>query len=90
MITYWSSFLSCSFQFEIQNVFFLTSIATVLSNLELPDILIKKIAVTIHISHSRNIRNVVSYIGKTIPSQAWTDPEGSRKLTFPYLMTIGA
>jgi hypothetical protein len=58
--------------------------------LELPDILIKKIAVPFHISHSRNIRNVVSYEGKVIPSQAWTDPEGSRRLMFPDFITIDA
>jgi hypothetical protein len=25
--------------------------------------------------------------GKTVPLQAWSDPEGSRNLTFPYFMT---
>jgi len=27
--------------------------------------------------------------GKAIPLQAWTGPEGSRRLRFPDLMTIG-
>ena len=25
--------------------------------------------------------------GKSVPLQAWSDPEGSRKLRFPYFMT---
>jgi len=27
--------------------------------------------------------------GKAIPLQAWTGPEGSRRLRFPYFKTIG-
>jgi hypothetical protein len=27
--------------------------------------------------------------GKAIPLQAWTDPEGSRRLRLPYFKTIG-
>jgi hypothetical protein len=27
--------------------------------------------------------------GKTIPLQAWTGPEGSRRLKLPYFKTIG-
>jgi len=27
--------------------------------------------------------------GKTIPVQTWTDPEGSRRVRFPYFETIG-
>jgi len=30
---------------------------------------------------------VKRYIGKTVPLQAWSDPEGSRKLRFPDFMT---
>ena len=29
------------------------------------------------------------YKGKTIPLQAWTDPEGSRRLRLPDFKTIG-
>jgi hypothetical protein len=29
------------------------------------------------------------YEGKAIPLQAWTDPEDSRRLTFPDFKTIG-
>ena len=28
------------------------------------------------------------YIGKTVPLQAWSRPEGSRKLSFPDFMTM--
>jgi len=28
-----------------------------------------------------------TYIGKAVPLQAWSGPEGSRKLTFPDFMT---
>jgi len=29
------------------------------------------------------------YKGKAVPLQAWTGPEGSRRLRFPDFMTIG-
>jgi len=31
----------------------------------------------------------ISKKGKAIPLQAWTDPEGSRRLRLPYFKTIG-
>jgi hypothetical protein len=29
------------------------------------------------------------HIGKAIPLQVWTGPEGSRRLRFPYFKTVG-
>jgi hypothetical protein len=40
------------------------------------------------ITKQGNGRNVI-FIGKTIPLQAWTGPEGSRKLRLPDFKTIG-
>jgi len=37
----------------------------------------------------KNIINQVKAKGKAIPLQAWTGPEGSRRLRLPYLKTIG-
>ena len=31
--------------------------------------------------------NICTCIGKAVPLQAWSDPEGSRKLRFPDFMT---
>ena len=31
----------------------------------------------------------VFYVGTAIPAQAWTGPEGSKKLRFPDFKTIG-
>jgi hypothetical protein len=33
--------------------------------------------------------NIYIYKGKAIPLQAWTGPEGSRRLRLPDFMTIG-
>jgi len=70
-------------------MFFLTSLATALSDWELPHILIMKIAVTLHVSHSMNTRNAVSCKDKAFPLQAWTGPVVTRWLRFPDFMTIG-
>ena len=37
----------------------------------------------------RQRRNTVIIKGKAIPLQAWTGPEGSRRLRFPDFKTIG-
>jgi hypothetical protein len=38
------------------------------------------------ISRKQNVHKQVKK-GKTVPLQAWSDPEGSRKLSFPDFMT---
>jgi len=37
------------------------------------------------------VKYIISYIkkGKAIPLQAWTGPEGFRRLRLPYFKTIG-
>ena len=37
--------------------------------------------------YSRCVRNTISRKGKAVPLEAWSGPEGSRKLRFPDLMT---
>jgi len=37
----------------------------------------------------KHTHSMVIKKGKTIPLQAWTDPEGSRRLRLPDLKTIG-
>jgi len=37
----------------------------------------------------RNVKNLNEVKGKAIPLQAWTGPEGSRRLRFPDFKTIG-
>ena len=32
-------------------------------------------------------RNILKRTGKAVPLQAWSGPEGSRKLRFPHFMT---
>jgi hypothetical protein len=34
------------------------------------------------------LRKLLEWIGKAVPLQAWSDPEGSRKLRFPDFMTM--
>jgi len=44
----------------------------------------------VHIPYIYNVYNVCYiyiYIGKAVPLQAWSGPEGSRKLRFPDFMT---
>jgi len=40
----------------------------------------------IHIDHQQ-VENTGKGKGKAVPLQAWSDPEGSRKLRFPDFMT---
>ena len=39
------------------------------------------------IRSSRRVESIRSKEGKAVPLQAWTGPEGSRKLRFPDFMT---
>jgi len=43
---------------------------------------------TEHVSTNDKTKHSVFYIGTAIPAQAWTAPEGYKKLRFPYFKTI--
>jgi hypothetical protein len=72
----------------IKHVFF-TSLATALSDWELPHVLNMKIAVPFYISHSMNTRNAESCKDIAVRLQAWIGPVVPRWLRFPDFMTVG-
>jgi hypothetical protein len=47
------------------------------------------VALLFHIVHSIVKACIMSWFGKAIPLQAWTGPEGSRRLRLPDFKTIG-
>jgi len=42
-----------------------------------------------HRTGQNNLYVIIGYTGKAIPLQAWTGPEGSRRLRLPDFKTIG-
>jgi hypothetical protein len=45
--------------------------------------------VTMYLQLNIQFSDVMNKAGKAIPLQAWTGPEGSRRLRFPDFKTIG-
>jgi hypothetical protein len=49
----------------------------------------QKTETNIHVSNLGRTKPSIYVKGKAIPLQAWTGPEGSRRLRLPDFMTIG-